>query len=231
MTATSAVNAIQYPDLTDTKDLVAQFATMQTNINTSVVPRFANASARAAAITSPITGQLAYLTTEKILTYYNGTAWSTVAIDQTIHKQSTEQITASTTAINTDDALFFYGEPNSVYRFELMMYYTGNTSSDAISAGITGPTGATMVAGLLVPGTGQSSIANCTVRGGNVALGSMTSQGYHTSAGYSTLWHEKGILKTSSTPGIFQVQWAKPTAYSTPLQVLAGSFLTYRKIS
>lgn len=231
MTATSAVNAIQYPDLTNVKDQVAQFATMNTNVDTSVVPRFANTSERGTRITSPIEGQLAYLTQESILQQHDGTTWNTAEIERIVYKTTNEQITAATTAQNPDDALYFYAEANSTYRYELCLFYSGSTAVDAISAGLGCPSGATLSQTMLVPASGQSNLNSCTLRMGNVGASTVTAAGYHTGAGYVGLWHAQGVVKTSSTPGLVQVAWQKPTAYVPTLTVYSSSFLSYCKIS
>lgn len=231
MTATSPVNAIQYPDLTNVKDQVAQFATLNTNVDTSVVPRMANASDRGTRITSPVEGQLAYLTQESVLQKYDGTSWQTAEIERIAIKTSNEVISATTTAINTDDQLYFYAEANSVYRWELVMFYSGSTTTNAIFAGFAVPSGATLRQSMMVQAAGQSNINSCTVRVGNVGGNTMTTSGWHTSASYSAAWLAQGTVRTSSTPGLVQLNWAKPTAYAGNLTVLAGSFLNYCKIS
>lgn len=230
MTATSAINAIQYPDLTDVKDQVAQFATLNTNVDTSIVPRCANTSDRNTRFSSPIEGQLAYLTQESVLTRYNGTAWVTAETNRIAYKSVNETITAASTAVNSDDALFFYAEANSTYKYDLVMFYSGNPSGDQIFGGWSGPTGATLVKLMMVPGTGQTNINAATIRMSNIGFG-QSSQGGHNGAGYVTLWMEKGVVTTSSTPGLFQFNWSKPTAYSATLTVYASSFVTYTKIS
>lgn len=231
MSATSPVNGIVYPDLTNVKDQVAQFATMNTNIDTSIVPRFVNASDRAARITSPTEGQFAYLTQESILTQYNGTAWVTAEMNKTIVKTVNESITASSLAANADDTLYFYGEANSVYRFELMAYFSGPSAIDAIAGAWTGPTGSTMEASMQVAATGNYNINASNVRAGNVIMGGESSQGGHTGAGWTSFWWYKGVFTTSTTPGLIQWNWRKPTAYAGTLSVLAGSHLIYSKIS
>jgi hypothetical protein len=70
---------IQIASLTDPPNA----ATLAQNLAAMVpqtVMRFASASARTAAITSPVAGMVAFLTAEKILTVYDGTAWATVAV-------------------------------------------------------------------------------------------------------------------------------------------------------
>lgn len=57
--------------------------TLSYNIVNSIVPqsvmRFSTASARNAALSSPAAGMTAFLTTDKLLTVYDGTAWVVVA--------------------------------------------------------------------------------------------------------------------------------------------------------
>ncbi|MFD7661090.1 hypothetical protein [Streptomyces sp. NPDC059788] len=57
--------------------------TLAGNLAVGLVPRsvmrFASASARNATITSPVAGMAAFLVAEKLLTVYDGTAWTVVA--------------------------------------------------------------------------------------------------------------------------------------------------------
>ncbi|MFF8784848.1 hypothetical protein [Streptomyces sp. NPDC015125] len=78
-TTDSYGQGVQIAALTDAPNL----ATLAQNLATGLVPRsnlrYASASARNAAIPSPVAGTVAFLTTEKLLTVYDGTAWVVVA--------------------------------------------------------------------------------------------------------------------------------------------------------
>ncbi|MET7795632.1 hypothetical protein [Streptomyces decoyicus] len=78
-TSDSYGQGVQIQALTDAPNL----ATLAQNLATGLVPRsnlrYASASARNAAIPAPVAGMVAFLTTEKLLTVYDGTAWVVVA--------------------------------------------------------------------------------------------------------------------------------------------------------
>lgn len=233
MTATSAVNGIVYPVLSDPTSVgqAANFATMNTNVNTSSVPRFANASARDAAITSPIEGQVAYLDTEAILTYRTASAWVAAPTGRTVIKEVSESITPAITTLNADDALYMYAEPNSVYQYELLVTLSGDTASNAMIHQWTAPTGCVVRRGIshMSPGFTNRQATQLTQRILNATDAPTT--GYHTAAGVGFLLWERGLIISSTTPGIVNWNWRKASAYATTLTVYAGSYLTFRKIS
>ncbi|WP_030670729.1 hypothetical protein [Streptomyces rimosus] len=70
---------VQIASLTDAPNM----ETLASNLATGLVPRsvmrFASASARNATLTSPTAGMTAFLIAEKLLTVYDGTAWTVVA--------------------------------------------------------------------------------------------------------------------------------------------------------
>lgn len=231
MTATSPVHAIQYPDLTNVKDQVAQLATLNTNIDKAVIPRFANTSARDAAITSPTAGQLAYSTQDHYLTYYAGGAWRIAETSKTLYKTIAETVTSAVTTMNTDDTFVFYAEANSAYHFDLVLHYSGLISGDAIKTAWTGPSGATARRLILGSGPGNTSRQSPTIQLRAIALTEVTQYGTHSSAGVPLFCQEYGTIATGSTAGLISLTWGKPTAYAGTLSVVAGSFFTYRKIS
>lgn len=76
MTRTSALTQwTGLPVLADAADITLVGTTMADNIEKYVHMRFATAVARDAAITSPEAGMHAYLSTPKVDTWYDGTAW------------------------------------------------------------------------------------------------------------------------------------------------------------
>ena len=75
---------------------------LQTNLMQQVIAVFADATARDAAITSPVDGQFAYLTGTSALVNYNGAAWiSALPSGTTVSEQS------SSRAITSGDANSF----------------------------------------------------------------------------------------------------------------------------
>ncbi|MFH9798113.1 hypothetical protein [Streptomyces virginiae] len=68
--------------------------------------RFTNAAARAAALTSPVAGMRAWLATEKLWTYYDGSAWIIDRFSAFVYAASTQSIPHNTaTTINLSNAI------------------------------------------------------------------------------------------------------------------------------
>ncbi|WP_053612060.1 MULTISPECIES: hypothetical protein [unclassified Streptomyces] len=68
--------------------------------------RFTNAAARAAALTSPVAGMRAWLATEKLWTYYDGSAWIVESFSAFVYAASTQSIPHNTaTTINLSNAI------------------------------------------------------------------------------------------------------------------------------
>jgi hypothetical protein len=70
--------SIVIPALTDSPNIATVGASLNT-ITARSVMRFTSASSRNATITSPVAGMQAYLETEKLMTFYDGTAWTVMA--------------------------------------------------------------------------------------------------------------------------------------------------------
>ena len=66
---------------------------LQTNLMQQVIAVFTDATAREAAITSPVNGQFAYLTGTSNLTKYTGAAWQNAIADTgvTVSEQATSR--------------------------------------------------------------------------------------------------------------------------------------------
>lgn len=67
---------IAIPALTDAPSISLTGASIHALVPQTIM-RFASASARNAAIPSPVAGMQAWLTAEKLMTYYDGTSWTT----------------------------------------------------------------------------------------------------------------------------------------------------------
>ncbi|MYT26668.1 hypothetical protein GTW69_41485 [Streptomyces sp. SID7760] len=106
MTGTDAYGqGFQVASLTDAPNaqvLAQGLATMagQTNM------RFANAAARAAALTSPVAGMRAWLAAEKLWTYYDGSQWLIERFSAFVYAASAQSIPHNTTTtINISNAI------------------------------------------------------------------------------------------------------------------------------
>lgn len=68
--------------------------------------RFTNAAARAAALTSPVAGMRAWLATEKLWTYYDGSAWIVESFSAFVYASATQSVPHNTTTtININTAI------------------------------------------------------------------------------------------------------------------------------
>lgn len=76
---TTPLASLPYPDLTDPPNGPAQFLAALAAAEKQEVLRFTTAAARNSAITSPVAGMMAYLTTTDELTLYRSGGWTVVA--------------------------------------------------------------------------------------------------------------------------------------------------------
>ncbi len=68
--------------------------------------RFTNAAARAAALTSPVAGMRAWLVTEKLWTYYDGSQWLVQNLSAFLYASAAQSVPHNTnTTINLDTAI------------------------------------------------------------------------------------------------------------------------------
>jgi hypothetical protein len=109
--------------------------TLAFNIVSPVVPRsvmrFSTASARNAALSSPVAGMTAFLSTEKLLTVYDGTAWVVVAAGTSAW--TTPTLATGFTADGNSNGtpqyriVNLFGEQSVMWRGGVNLPYTGST--------------------------------------------------------------------------------------------------------
>lgn len=75
MVATTPINALRLAELTDTANAQTAFGNLGTDLDSRLVARFATTSARDAAITSPVPGQMAWVTSFNSLMVYYVSYW------------------------------------------------------------------------------------------------------------------------------------------------------------
>jgi hypothetical protein len=232
MPTNSPINAIPYPIQADAPDVVAEMAASSGVIDSRLIPRFTNASARDAAITSPVAGQFAYLTQESLMTYYQGAAWRPLANAKQLVKGATESTTLVAPTYQDDDTVKFYVEANSVYEYEL---WTGVTNSGGIANAFTSkwsvPVGTTGVRNFIGEARNATSRDSHALTIRSWALTAEVATSGDGGLGGTVFGQENGIVRTSSTPGIMQYQWTKNSAAAgtTSLSGL-GTILQVRKI-
>jgi hypothetical protein len=101
MTAYTPLNSLPYPQPTDTANLPLHFQSMAEAIDGRTVLRFGTAALRDAAITTPVAGMVAWLSSPGQLTHYTGTVWAPVAPVPVFKYNNDAGTTASTTAVET----------------------------------------------------------------------------------------------------------------------------------
>lgn len=233
MTSLSPVNGIPRPDGTDAKNLVDQFAAFDAVVDTRAVPRFFNAAARAAAIPVPVEGQMAYLQTECLLTYYDGTAW--FVMDQPRMKRLASNLVVTTTDAVTVPGLSFPVKANSTYHMEwvwnvLPSPFAGVFQTTFIR--LQGPTGATSVNYIQAPtinsgASGQTNMqwiqSETTLNNPLLPLGNTGSAIYQTAK-----W--VGIVTTDSNPGTVTCTAARSSSV-TSVTIAANSYVRWTKLT
>lgn len=82
-------------DAPNAQTLAVNLAVMAGQLNM----RFTNAAARTAALTSPVAGMRAWLATEKLWTYYDGTAWRLENLSAFLYASATQSLAHNTSTL------------------------------------------------------------------------------------------------------------------------------------
>ncbi|MFI9153776.1 hypothetical protein [Streptomyces sp. NPDC053367] len=75
MTLYTPLSGLPYPQPTDTANLPLHLQSLAEGIDNRTILRYATAANRDAAVTTPVAGMVAWLSTPGTLTYYTGSAW------------------------------------------------------------------------------------------------------------------------------------------------------------
>ncbi|MFE6484701.1 hypothetical protein ACFVGN_17435 [Streptomyces sp. NPDC057757] len=78
MTLYTPLGNLPYPQPTDTANLPLHLQSLAEGIDGRTVLRYATAADRDAAVTTPVAGMVAWLTTPGTLSYFTGAAWTTL---------------------------------------------------------------------------------------------------------------------------------------------------------
>lgn len=232
MPSTTAINGIPYPLTGEAPDVVAEIAAFSAAVDSKTVPRFANASARNAAITSPVAGQLAYLINEAMMTEYDGTSWLVGVASEVVRKENT-QSTTSTTAIS-DNELKVLLQENATYHIDVYLS-AGSTSTThglIVQWGI--PSGAT----LMRMYSGQQVSATPNSNNHNSRMDWITTAGQlqvtcSPTAGLNTPWEEFMVVTTGSTAGYMTLFWNQNSAGTAGAtgRIRSDSYIVARRIA
>lgn len=228
MPSTTPRLAIPYPLQSEAKDQVLGFNNMSAVADDKYVLRFATASARNAAIPSPVEGMLAYLSVDDIYTLYNGSAW--IRLEQAkFYAQPSTTLPANGTAAALS-ALAFTGVANAVYQYDIQHIYSSTTVNvNWIRIGWSVPAGTTVQRFFGC----QSEFTN------NRAAALMNWLGYDgdptalrqlggSFSGAGVEGIEKGIIRMGSTSGTVVPTAAKA---STAADAVSTPWMNVRRIS
>lgn len=233
MTTTTAINGLPYPQLSDVKDEVAQFSAFSAVADSRYVPRYTNAATRDVANPSPVQGQLAYLTQEKLLTGRHSASWD-VELLPTVVRKSTPQSVTNSTSLVPDAQLKMSLLANSTYAIEVVLFVTG----DVVPNG-----------GIMIAWTDLSTLVGTQVRlpigvrnlAGNTnieAASMLMNNPLYGANQYGTVstslvqtHHEFLFVTTESSPISCTMRWAQSVASTTPTTINQDSHLKYWKIA
>lgn len=81
MAQNTPINALPWPELGDIPNAQTAFQNLANQLDTRLVPRFANNAARAAAITAPTAGMLSYQLDSGRFEYFDGSTWNPLRAD------------------------------------------------------------------------------------------------------------------------------------------------------
>lgn len=144
--------------------------------------------------------------------------------------RSTDLSVANNTLQN-DNQLFLAVEANATYAFDGLLVYTCASATPDVMFAFSFPAGAT------IAWYGAGAATNLASQVGSLAAYAPISNGAanygsNDSASFPTGNIIKGSLKTSSTAGTLQLQWAQVTTTGgSPVTMKTGSFLTARRIA
>lgn len=105
MVANTPINGLRLAELTDSANLQTAFSNIGTDLDSRLFPRFADTSARDAAITSPVAGMVCYVASFNLPMMYYGSFWGFLhgAPVAVIYKNTAQSIAHDTlTAIQFD---------------------------------------------------------------------------------------------------------------------------------
>lgn len=125
MAQNTPINALPWPELGDIPNAQTAFQNLANQLDTRLVPRFANDAARQAAITSPVAGMLSYQNDSARYEYYTGSSWQPV-----VPPDYRQAVTLSSPA----SAVFLNGIPSTPSLVTL--YWTARSDAALINTGV-----------------------------------------------------------------------------------------------
>lgn len=213
---------LSYPALSDVPNVPSDMQALATDLDSQVVPRFATAVARDAAITSPVEGQLCYLSAAgvKELQKYDGAAWRGMGERPLFAYKSTDESLSGTITLQNDDNLFLALPANSTWKVEVGLYTRTPATAD-FQWTFTIPSGATgiyaydrYVSGAWLGGAATNWTATAASDGSDS----------------TDLWQLMNGVLVVTTAGTLQLKWAENGPASGTMIVRAGSYLMATRV-
>lgn len=211
MAINTPIASLPYPELDDQAHVPQYIEGLATALDSLVIPRFVNTTARDNAITSPVAGQVAAVAGALYL--YSGSAWQEVPPKNLFVMKTADESRVASSVYDDDDHLLLALAANTRYRFQFIPLIFGNINED-IKFRFTFPSGATLdcVATMRLYVDAGSVVGNLDT--GSVGADTSSPSGEFAQASpantgtiYSTGIYQ-GIITIGATPGNFRLQWA-----------------------
>lgn len=229
MALTTPILGIQYPQLGDSPNAPANFATVATALDNKLIPRFASSAARDAAIPSPIVGQVVMRVdsaTSQFLQIYRRGAWDLVKMSEYAYKTA-DTTRVSTTTRTADPDLQFTAAPGSTYVGQAFITYSCPVDTVDLSLRMT------------IPGTFTLNefvhhIPTSATTSSGVQMFSLAQSGPNTltpGAMANAVSFVQHFRLIATTGGLVSYDWAQQNLSANGLTLHAGSYLKYTRIA
>lgn len=221
MAATTTISGIRYPESTDQPDPATDMQNIASDVDTILIPRFADATARDAAITAPVDGQLCYLTSDnKLYTFRNSYGYWQAAIHSYMKmKTAKETLSASTTLQDDNHITGIPYKANTSYLIR-GLFVVGSPAAADFKAGLTWSS-APVDGQWSLWGSEASNTMGARTAGLTSTIAPPTQGG--SIVDFVTV---QGYVKThASTAGTVKLQWAQNTSDAGTTTVYMGTYI------
>jgi len=137
--------------------------------------------------------------------------------------KTTDEIVNNSTTLQADNDLTFSMSASTVYRFEMMAFFTTLSASD-LKFGFTGPASPTIVGLECSRGIGPAGTVTTTAISAYDTTGILISNTSGTQIAYVSL---RGFIQNGVNSGAFQFTWAQNVAVAENTICERGSWLHY----
>lgn len=173
----------------------------------------------------------------------NGRAWITTSVPvpntvrstgcqatfpRAAYKTANEVVNNSAT-LQDDNELVFPLEASAIYEFSLYASYDASTAAD-VKFAFAVPSGATLSVGQMGPFTAATGNSGSVTYASGTTSGAPPANAGGAGVGTRIAYTARGTVKTSTTAGNLQLQWAQANADASDTTVYAGSVLRVERI-